>query len=49
MKAARPPGRSTAIKGNFPSHVNEAEWSAALPKAEKTRLESIGLRREITT
>jgi hypothetical protein len=27
-------------------HGKEAEWSAALPEAEKTRLENIGIRQK---
>jgi phenylpyruvate tautomerase PptA (4-oxalocrotonate tautomerase family) len=31
----------------LPLHGKEAEWSTALPEAEKARLESIGIRKEV--
>jgi phenylpyruvate tautomerase PptA (4-oxalocrotonate tautomerase family) len=43
-----PPNQMVEYGRVLPLHGKEAEWSAALPKAEKTRLESIGIHREVT-
>jgi hypothetical protein len=42
-----PPNQMIEFGRVLPLHGKEAEWSAALPKAEKVRLEKIGLRKEI--
>ena len=41
-----PPDQMIEFGRVLPSHGKEAEWAAALPEAEKARLESIGLRKE---
>ena len=41
-----PPGQMVEFGRVLPLHGMEAEWSAALPAMEKTRLEAIGIRRE---
>ena len=42
-----PPNQMIEFGRVLPLHGKEAEWSAALPEAEKTRLEKIGIRKEI--
>ncbi len=42
-----PPNQMVEFGRALPLHGKEAEWSAALPEAEKARLEKIGIRREI--
>lgn len=41
-----PPNQMVEFGRILPLHGKEAEWSAALPEAEKTRLETIGIRKE---
>lgn len=41
-----PPSQMVEFGRVLPLHGKEAEWSAALPEAEKVRLEKIGIRRE---
>jgi phenylpyruvate tautomerase PptA (4-oxalocrotonate tautomerase family) len=41
-----PPGQMVEFGRVLPLHGQEAAWSAALPEAEKIRLEAIGIRRE---
>lgn len=40
-----PPNQMVEFGRVLPLHGKEAEWSAALPEAEKARLENIGSRR----
>jgi phenylpyruvate tautomerase PptA (4-oxalocrotonate tautomerase family) len=40
-----PPNQMVEFGRVLPLHGKEAEWSAALPEAEKARLEKIGLRK----
>jgi phenylpyruvate tautomerase PptA (4-oxalocrotonate tautomerase family) len=42
-----PPNQMIEFGRVLPLHGKEAEWSAALPEAEKARLESIGLCKEV--
>ena len=42
-----PPSQMIEFGRPLPLHGKEAEWSAALPDVEKSRLESIGIRTEI--
>lgn len=42
-----PPNQMIEFGRVLPLHGKEAEWSAALPEAEKARLEKIGIRKEI--
>jgi phenylpyruvate tautomerase PptA (4-oxalocrotonate tautomerase family) len=42
-----PPNQMVEFGRVLPLHGKEAEWSAALPEAEKARLEKIGLRKEV--
>lgn len=42
-----PPNQMVEYGRVLPLHGQEAEWSAALPEAEKVRLENIGLRNEV--
>jgi phenylpyruvate tautomerase PptA (4-oxalocrotonate tautomerase family) len=42
-----PPNQMVEFGRVLPLHGKEAEWSAALPEAEKARLESIGIRKEV--
>jgi phenylpyruvate tautomerase PptA (4-oxalocrotonate tautomerase family) len=42
-----PPNQMVEFGRVLPLHGKEAEWSAALPEAEKARLEGIGIRREV--
>ena len=42
-----PPNQMVEFGRVLPLHGKEAEWSAALPEAEKARLESIGVRKEV--
>lgn len=41
-----PPGQMVEFGRVLPAHGMEAAWSAALPEAEKGRLENIGIRRQ---
>ena len=41
-----PPNQMVEFGRVLPLHGKEAEWSAALPEAEKARLESIGIRKQ---
>jgi phenylpyruvate tautomerase PptA (4-oxalocrotonate tautomerase family) len=41
-----PPNQMVEFGRVLPLHGKEAEWSAALPEAEKARLESIGIRKK---
>jgi phenylpyruvate tautomerase PptA (4-oxalocrotonate tautomerase family) len=41
-----PPNQMVEFGRVLPRHGGEAEWSAALPTAEKVRLESIGIRKD---
>ncbi|MFB9268043.1 tautomerase family protein [Bradyrhizobium erythrophlei] len=43
-----PPGQMVEFGRVLPLHGKEAEWQAALPESEKTRLERIGIRKEAT-
>jgi phenylpyruvate tautomerase PptA (4-oxalocrotonate tautomerase family) len=42
-----PPKQMIEFGRVLPLHGKEAEWSAALPEAEKARLEMIGIRKEV--
>jgi phenylpyruvate tautomerase PptA (4-oxalocrotonate tautomerase family) len=42
-----PPNQMVEYGRVLPLHGQEAEWSAALPEAERVRLENIGLRNEV--
>jgi phenylpyruvate tautomerase PptA (4-oxalocrotonate tautomerase family) len=42
-----PPNQMIEFGRVLPLHGKEAEWSAALPDAEKARLEGIGIRGEV--
>ena len=42
-----PPNQMVEFGRVLPLHGKEAEWSAALPEAEKARLEKIGIRKEV--
>jgi phenylpyruvate tautomerase PptA (4-oxalocrotonate tautomerase family) len=42
-----PPNQMIEFGRVLPLHGKEAEWSAALPEAEKARLENIGLCKEV--
>jgi phenylpyruvate tautomerase PptA (4-oxalocrotonate tautomerase family) len=42
-----PPSQMIEFGRVLPLHGMEAEWSAALPEAEKVRLEAIGIRRAL--
>jgi len=42
-----PPNQMVEFGRVLPSHGKEAEWSAALPEAEKARVEKIGIRKEV--
>jgi phenylpyruvate tautomerase PptA (4-oxalocrotonate tautomerase family) len=42
-----PPNQMVEFGRVLPLHGKEVEWSAALPEAEKARLESIGIREEV--
>ena len=42
-----PPNQMVEFGRALPLHGKEAEWSAALPQAEKARLEKIGLRKTL--
>jgi phenylpyruvate tautomerase PptA (4-oxalocrotonate tautomerase family) len=42
-----PPNQMVEFGRVLPLHGKEAEWTAALPEAEKARLEKIGLRKEV--
>jgi phenylpyruvate tautomerase PptA (4-oxalocrotonate tautomerase family) len=42
-----PPNQMVEYGRVLPLHGKEAEWSAALPEAEKARLEKIGIRKEV--
>ena len=42
-----PPNQMVEFGRVLPLHGKEAEWSAALPEAEKARLEGIGIRKEV--
>lgn len=44
-----PPNQMVEFGRVLPLHGKEAEWSAALPEAEKARLESIGIRKKALT
>jgi phenylpyruvate tautomerase PptA (4-oxalocrotonate tautomerase family) len=44
-----PPSQMVEFGRVLPRHGEETEWSAALPDAEKARLEAIGIRREALT
>lgn len=44
-----PPKQMVEFGRVLPLHGREVEWSAALPEAEKARLEKIGLRNEAAT
>lgn len=41
-----PPNQMVEFGRPLPLHGKEAAWSAALPQAERARLENIGIRRE---
>jgi phenylpyruvate tautomerase PptA (4-oxalocrotonate tautomerase family) len=42
-----PPNQMVEFGRVLPLHGKEVEWSAALPEAEKARLEKIGIRKEV--
>jgi phenylpyruvate tautomerase PptA (4-oxalocrotonate tautomerase family) len=42
-----PPNQMVEFGHVLPLHGEEVEWSAALPEAEKARLEKIGIRKEV--
>ncbi|MEI9923799.1 MAG: hypothetical protein WDN50_10105 [Bradyrhizobium sp.] len=42
-----PPNQMIEFGRVLPLHGKEAEWSAALPQAEKVRLDKIGIRKEV--
>jgi phenylpyruvate tautomerase PptA (4-oxalocrotonate tautomerase family) len=42
-----PPNQMVEFGRVLPLHGKEAEWAAALPEAEKSRLEKIGIRKEV--
>jgi phenylpyruvate tautomerase PptA (4-oxalocrotonate tautomerase family) len=42
-----PPNQMIEFGRPLPLHGKEAEWSASLPEAEKARLETIGMRKEV--
>jgi len=42
-----PPNQMVEFGRVLPLHGREVEWSAALPEAEKARLEKIGIRKEV--